>query len=300
MLNEAMGQFHFWVTFLGAYAIFFPMHYVGLVGVPRRYPELGETAFVTDAGRRAQRLHQRGRADRRRRADGVPVQPRLEPAPRAAVRRQSLARDHAGMADAGNAARARQLGRELPVVYRWAYDYSVPGAPAGFRPAERALAERLRTGPAMSVILVFVLVLIVLRLLVAAPASGVMSKPWLEIGADPLGGPVRDRRMPTEKLGLGVFLAVVGALFALFASAYFMRMEYVDWRHAADARGSSGSTPASWCSRASRCTARSPPPAGATPRHAAAWPRRRRRRDARLSSPASSSPGANSARAAIS
>ncbi len=38
MLNEAMGQFHFWVTFVGAYAIFFPMHYVGLVGVPRRYP----------------------------------------------------------------------------------------------------------------------------------------------------------------------------------------------------------------------------------------------------------------------
>jgi cytochrome c oxidase subunit 3 len=36
--------------------------------------------------------------------------------------------------------------------------------------------------------------------------------------------------MPTEKVALGVFLAVVGALFALFASAYFMRMELADWR----------------------------------------------------------------------
>ena len=30
MLNEALGQVHFWVTFLGAYLIFFPMHYLGL------------------------------------------------------------------------------------------------------------------------------------------------------------------------------------------------------------------------------------------------------------------------------
>src|ERR1043165_6185410 len=46
MLNEAMGKIHFWVTFLGAYMIFFPMHYIGLLGVPRRYYAIGETAFV--------------------------------------------------------------------------------------------------------------------------------------------------------------------------------------------------------------------------------------------------------------
>jgi cytochrome c oxidase subunit 3 len=56
-----------------------------------------------------------------------------------------------------------------------------------------------------------------------------MSKPWLEVGPDPIGGPGRGG-LPTEKIALGVFLAVVGALFALFASAYFMRMEYADWR----------------------------------------------------------------------
>src|SRR5260370_6869446 len=46
MLSDAMGKFHFWVTFLGAYAIYFPMHYLGLMGVPRRYYELGEMAFI--------------------------------------------------------------------------------------------------------------------------------------------------------------------------------------------------------------------------------------------------------------
>jgi len=30
MWNERLGQFHFWVTFLGAYLIYFPMHYLGL------------------------------------------------------------------------------------------------------------------------------------------------------------------------------------------------------------------------------------------------------------------------------
>ncbi len=36
--------------------------------------------------------------------------------------------------------------------------------------------------------------------------------------------------LPSAKIGLGVFLAVVGSLFALFISAYSMRMTMVDWR----------------------------------------------------------------------
>jgi len=36
--------------------------------------------------------------------------------------------------------------------------------------------------------------------------------------------------VPSAKIGLGVFLAVVGSLFALFISAYSMRMSMVDWR----------------------------------------------------------------------
>ena len=46
MLDDVLGKLHFWVTFIGAYAIYFPMHYLGLLGVPRRYHEIGDMAFV--------------------------------------------------------------------------------------------------------------------------------------------------------------------------------------------------------------------------------------------------------------
>ena len=36
-MNETLGKIHFWGTLIGAYAIFWPMHYMGLAGVPRRY-----------------------------------------------------------------------------------------------------------------------------------------------------------------------------------------------------------------------------------------------------------------------
>ena len=36
-MNETMGKIHFWGTIIGAYAVFGPMHYLGLAGVPRRY-----------------------------------------------------------------------------------------------------------------------------------------------------------------------------------------------------------------------------------------------------------------------
>ncbi|RFZ95652.1 cytochrome c oxidase subunit I [Mucilaginibacter conchicola] len=37
MMNERLGYLHFWLTFIGAYLVFFPMHFMGLDGVPRRY-----------------------------------------------------------------------------------------------------------------------------------------------------------------------------------------------------------------------------------------------------------------------
>ena len=36
-LNSTLGYIHFWVTIIGAYLIFWPMHYEGMAGVPRRY-----------------------------------------------------------------------------------------------------------------------------------------------------------------------------------------------------------------------------------------------------------------------
>jgi cytochrome c oxidase subunit III len=56
------------------------------------------------------------------------------------------------------------------------------------------------------------------------------AKPWLEQG---VGVDFREEStsiVPPAKIGLGVFLAVVGSLFALFISAYSMRMTMVDWR----------------------------------------------------------------------
>jgi cytochrome c oxidase subunit 1 len=37
MLNKNMGYVHFWVTAICAYGVFFPMHFIGLAGLPRRY-----------------------------------------------------------------------------------------------------------------------------------------------------------------------------------------------------------------------------------------------------------------------
>jgi cytochrome c oxidase subunit I len=43
MMNDSLGKVHFWLTFLGVYCVFMPMHYLGLVGNVRRY-----SAFVDD------------------------------------------------------------------------------------------------------------------------------------------------------------------------------------------------------------------------------------------------------------
>ncbi|WP_136658846.1 cytochrome c oxidase subunit I [Nitratireductor sp. XY-223] len=129
MLNEAMGQFHFWVTFVGAYAIFFPMHYVGLVGVPRRYHELGDATFVTDS------LHSLNAF--------ISVAALIVGFAQVVFMFNLFWSLRYGKESGGNPWRATTLewqtpetppihgnfGKDLPIVYRWAYDYSVPDAP---------------------------------------------------------------------------------------------------------------------------------------------------------------------------
>ena len=43
MMNKKLGYVHFWLTIIAAYGVFFPMHFTGLAGLPRRY--FSNTAF---------------------------------------------------------------------------------------------------------------------------------------------------------------------------------------------------------------------------------------------------------------
>ena len=134
MLNEAMGQFHFWVTFLGAYLIFFPMHYIGLIGVPRRYSELGDMAIASES------VHQLNAF--------ISIMAWVVGFAQLVFLFNIIWSLRHGKEAGGNPWRANSLewqtpetppahgnfGKELPVVHRWAYDYSVPGAKEDFIP----------------------------------------------------------------------------------------------------------------------------------------------------------------------
>ena len=81
----------------------------------------------------------------------------------------------------------------------------------------------------MSITILFVLVPIGAIIAWWLSRQRLMAKPWLEVSAI---GEVPDTgasSLPAATIGLGVFLAVVCSLFALFISAYFMRMQVADW-----------------------------------------------------------------------
>src|SRR3954464_2672969 len=142
MLNNTLGRFHFWVTFLGAYAIFFPIHYLGLMGVPRRYYELGQTAFIPESAHTLNAF--------------VTVAALIVGFAQMVFLFNLIWSLVKGRPAGGNPWRATTLewqtprtppghgnwGADLPVVYRWAYDYSVPGAPQDFIPQNEPPAVR--------------------------------------------------------------------------------------------------------------------------------------------------------------
>jgi len=128
MLDERLGRIHFWITFLGTYAIYFPMHYLGVMGMPRRYYEYANYAFIPASAHTlnafitvvalivgaAQLLFVYNllwSAWRGRRAEPNPW------------RAASLE-----WATPHTPPRHGNWGPQLPVVHRWAYAYSVPGA----------------------------------------------------------------------------------------------------------------------------------------------------------------------------
>ena len=81
----------------------------------------------------------------------------------------------------------------------------------------------------MGSILVFLTVLLIIATWWLS-RQGLMSKPWLEQGAAVDWPAARHAPSSAAKVGLGVFLAVVGSLFALLISAYAIRMQMPDWR----------------------------------------------------------------------
>lgn len=46
LMSERLGKLHFWVTFVGVYCIFVPMHTMGIAGMPRRYAQFTEYEFL--------------------------------------------------------------------------------------------------------------------------------------------------------------------------------------------------------------------------------------------------------------
>ncbi len=134
MFNEKLGKLHFWVTFLGAYAVFLPMHYLGFLGVPRRYYAMGDAVFMPESAHTlnmqitvaalivgaAQFLFLINLVWTLR--HGKPAGPN----PWGATTLEWQTPD--------TPPRHGNWGPTLPVVYRWAYDYSVPGAHQDFLP----------------------------------------------------------------------------------------------------------------------------------------------------------------------
>jgi cytochrome c oxidase subunit 1 len=134
MLNDTLGKWHFWVTFLGTYAIYYPMHYIGIEGVPRRYYAYGDTEFMSAT------------------VQDVNVFITLAALVVAAGQIlffYNVIRSYFNGREAGHnpweatslewqtphtPPRHGNFGDELPIVYRWAYDYGVPGARDDFIP----------------------------------------------------------------------------------------------------------------------------------------------------------------------
>jgi cytochrome c oxidase subunit 1 len=141
MLNERMGKIHFWSTFIGTYAIYLPMHYLGFLGVPRRFYSISGTSFIPDS---ANSLN-----------IAITLAALFVGAAQLLFLFNIIRSYFNGKLSGPNPWNATTLewqtadtppkhgnfGEELPLVYRWAYDYSVPGVEADFIPQNMAPHE---------------------------------------------------------------------------------------------------------------------------------------------------------------
>ncbi len=127
LMDETLGKWHFWVTFLGAYSIYFPMHYLGFIGVPRRYFEMYDSPYMTSAVGMN---------------EFISVAAFIVGSAQFIFFYNLVKSIRLGKPAGKNPWKANSLewltpdvppthgnwGKKLPVVHRWAYDYSVPGA----------------------------------------------------------------------------------------------------------------------------------------------------------------------------
>ena len=134
MLNDTLGHIHFWVTFLGTYIIYYPMHYLGFVGVPRRYFANGDMAIVDES---VVALNQ-----------SITVAALIVGVFQLVFIWNLIYSYYRGKDSGHNPWKATTLEwqtpetpprhgnweKKLPTVHRWAYDYSVPGEADDFVP----------------------------------------------------------------------------------------------------------------------------------------------------------------------
>jgi cytochrome c oxidase subunit 1 len=134
MMHNGLGKLHFWFTFIGTYAIFLPMHYLGFLGLPRRYFSMGDTDFVPES---AHSLN-----------SGISISALIVITAQLFFIVNLIWSLKRGEKTGHNPWGATSLewqtpqvppvhgnwGPTLPVVHRWAYDYSVPGATQDFIP----------------------------------------------------------------------------------------------------------------------------------------------------------------------
>src|SRR5216110_3090806 len=142
MLNETLGRIHFWLTFVGTYAIYLPMHYLGILGVPRRYYAFSGTNFIPPSAEWAN--------------TAITISALFVAAVQMVFLFNLVWSYFKGKPSGSNPWNATTLewqtpdtppkhgnfGAALPVVYRWAYDYSVPGAAEDFIPQNQPPSRR--------------------------------------------------------------------------------------------------------------------------------------------------------------
>ena len=146
MLNDGMGKFHFWVTFVGSYAIYYPMHYLGFLGVPRRYFAMGTSVYIPESAQTLNKV--------------ITIAALTVGVVQILFIYNLIWSYFKGKPSGPNPWRATTLewqtthtppkhgnfGPALPVVYRWAYDYSVPGAADDFIPQNQPPSSRTSGG----------------------------------------------------------------------------------------------------------------------------------------------------------